>query len=74
MSAGSPPASERPASEATATAPQDACKQDEERLAALSGPFCNYEHREGNLTRSRYHRLSVIQRFKVLCDRSQIRI
>jgi hypothetical protein len=24
--------------------------------------------------RSRYHRLSVIQRFNVLCDRSQIRI
>ena len=35
MSAGSPPASEPPASEATAAAPQDACKQDEERLAAL---------------------------------------
>jgi hypothetical protein len=30
--------------------------------------------REGNLTRSRYHRLSVIQRFNVLRDRSQIRI
>jgi hypothetical protein len=25
---------------------------------------------EGNLTRSRYHRLSVIQRFNILCDRS----
>jgi hypothetical protein len=35
MSAGSPPASEPAASEATAAAPQDACKQDEERLAAL---------------------------------------
>ncbi len=38
------------------------------------GPFCNSDHREGNLTRSRYHRLSVVQRFNVLCDRSQIRI
>src|ERR1700729_1162133 len=27
-----------------------------------------------NLTRSPYRRLSVIQRFNVLCDRSQIRI
>ena len=27
-----------------------------------------------DLTLSRYHRLSVIQRFNVLCDRSQIRI
>src|ERR1700722_4923170 len=32
------------------------------------GPFCRSDHREGNLTRSRYHRLSVIQRFNVLCD------
>jgi ribosomal protein L13 len=28
------------------------------------------ESPEGNLARSRYHRLSVIQRFKVLFDRS----
>ena len=28
----------------------------------------------GLLLRSRYHRLSVVQRFNVLCDRSQIRI
>jgi hypothetical protein len=26
------------------------------------------------ISRGRYHRLSVIQRFNVLCDRSQIRI
>ena len=38
------------------------------------GPFCNSDHREGNLTRSRYHQLGVIQRFNILCDRSQIRI
>jgi hypothetical protein len=49
-------------------------KQDEERLAALSGPCCNSGHREGDLTGSRYHRLGVIQRFNILCDRSQIRI
>src|SRR5580704_10722974 len=29
------------------------------------------EPREGNLTRARYHRLSVIQRFNVLCNRAR---
>jgi hypothetical protein len=45
-----------------------------EPLLIMTALFCSSDHREGNLTRSRYHRLSVIQRFKVLCDRSQIRI
>jgi hypothetical protein len=53
-----------------------------DRLAALRGPGESYsdvilrlarasEPREGNLTRARYHRLSVIQRFNVLCNRAR---
>jgi hypothetical protein len=38
------------------------------------GPFCSCDHSEGNLTLSRYHRLGVIQRFNILCDRSQLSI
>jgi hypothetical protein len=43
-------------------------------LPAHGDPFRSSDHRERNLTRWRYRRLSVIQRFNVLCDRSQIRI
>jgi hypothetical protein len=51
--------------------------RDDGRLAEPpdhGGAFYSFDHREGSLKRSRYHRLSVVQRFNVLCDRSQIRV
>jgi hypothetical protein len=56
-----------------------------DRLAAMRGPGESYSDAIIRIARglgaprrkshrSRYDRLSVIQRFNVLCDRSQIRI
>jgi hypothetical protein len=61
------------------------CETSHERavqIAAITGsqspswslrPFCSPIIAK-EISRGRYHRLSVIQRFNVLCDRSQIRI